>query len=266
MTRITGPYEYKGKTYKTQRDLTDDYNVNLANFSWRLRHGRSVTEAMNDLLNPTDTSISYNGQIFASQSALAKYVGVKPNSLSNCLKVASSTEEAVEHLLAKQRPTDVYTTKLIDVLPGEEFVKVEFLPSGQPVKTHQGQIFVSNMGRVAKRKLDGIMYLRTLRIVHPNGKSYYEMSLSYLDEQGELKHQTVLVHRVVYQAFFKLQAYPKTGYVVHHIDGDSLNNRLDNLTLTDQKYNSIEPIAFARRLVTDYKKLGYPKSAILRFI
>lgn len=92
------------------------------------------------------------------------------------------------------------------------------------------------------------------------------MSLSHLDEQGELEHQTVLVHRVVYQAFFKLQAYPKTGYVVHHIDGDSLNNRLDNLPLTDQKYNSIEPIAFARRLVTDYKKLGYPKSAILRFI
>ena len=65
----------------------------------------------------------------------------------------------------------------------------------------------------------------------------------YIDENGykRYKDSDRLIHRAIaYKHIYNVYEYPMRfgELVVHHIDGDKLNNNVDNLELTTQEHHS----------------------------
>lgn len=76
---------------------------------------------------------------------------------------------------------------------------------------------VSNTGLIRNDNTNHLIALRSY-----NG-GYVRATLSH---GGRDKHETVLVHRIVAQAFIP---NPQNKYTVNHIDGDKTNNNVKNL-------------------------------------
>ncbi|MBR0201982.1 MAG: NUMOD4 motif-containing HNH endonuclease [Bacteroidaceae bacterium] len=86
---------------------------------------------------------------------------------------------------------------------------------------------VSNMGRVRSNCCKNGRKLRYLLKPRSRPKGYYSVTLSKKNsETGRVYFSQKQVHRLVAHAF--LGQCPQ-GYVVDHINGDSLDNRLENL-------------------------------------
>lgn len=72
----------------------------------------------------------------------------------------------------------------------------------------------------------------TLMKVHDNGSGYHFVALT---KNG--KSKKYLVHRLVYEAF---EGVIPANMTVDHIDGNKLNNSIDNLQLLSQSENTVK--------------------------
>lgn len=107
----------------------------------------------------------------------------------------------------------------------------------KPIKGYEGLYEISNFGNIkslerkAKNRGKGKRFIRERilkpSIDRPNG--YYQIKLS---KNGKMK--TFKIHKLVIEHFFKKIS---KGLVVNHIDGNKLNNNINNLEICTQKDN-----------------------------
>lgn len=96
---------------------------------------------------------------------------------------------------------------------------------------------VSNMGRVRSNCCNSGRKLRYLLKPCPCQKGYYSVMLCEKNsETGRVYVSRKQVHRLVAHAF--LGQCPQ-GYVVDHINGDSYDNRLENLRYVSRSENGL---------------------------
>ena len=110
------------------------------------------------------------------------------------------------------------------------------------IQEYKGLYQVSNLGRV--RSLDTIInckgakgidnHLRKGKILKQNigTTGYYSINLS-----KNSKRKYVRVHRLVAEAFIP---NPNNYYCINHIDGNKLNNKVENLEWCTYSYNNKE--------------------------
>ena len=106
----------------------------------------------------------------------------------------------------------------------------------KPIKGYEGLYEISNWGRV-KSLLgwNGHKYIQRERILDPykqQSNKYYSRSVVKLTKDNKTKD--FKVHRLVAEAFIP---NPDNYTVVNHIDGNSLNNKVENLEWCTQKVN-----------------------------
>lgn len=89
------------------------------------------------------------------------------------------------------------------------------------IEGYEGLYQVSNLGRVYSCKSD--------RILKPSGDKYLHVALCTNN-----KPKTTLLHRLVAEAFI---SNPENKPQVNHIDGDKMNNMVDNLEWTTAQEN-----------------------------
>lgn len=104
------------------------------------------------------------------------------------------------------------------------------------IKGYEGMYEISNFGRV-KSLLgwNGHKYIRRERILAPykqQSNKYYSRSVVKLAKDNKTKD--FKVHRLVAEAFI---TNPNNYKVVNHIDGNPLNNKVENLEWCTQKMN-----------------------------
>ena len=109
------------------------------------------------------------------------------------------------------------------------------------IKGYEGLYMVSNLGRVKSLcGFNGHEYVKREKILNPYkqkaGKNYYR-SVVKLSKDGNRKD--FKAHRLVAAAFIP---NPELKSNINHIDGNPLNNRVDNLEWCTQKENVIHAI------------------------
>lgn len=106
------------------------------------------------------------------------------------------------------------------------------------VKDYEGLYQVSNLGRIKSLVgWNGKKYIKREKIINPaiqktnKNKEYYRNVIGLVKIK---KRKMAKVHRLVAEAFIpNPNGYP----IINHIDGNPLNNIVENLEWCDQKYN-----------------------------
>ena len=101
------------------------------------------------------------------------------------------------------------------------------------IKGYEGLYQVSNLGKIRSlRCWTGRIYLVRNKILNPsrNQKGYLQVQLC---KNG--KRKQCLVHRVVAEIF--IPHFDEKQDIVNHIDGNKLNNIVENLEWCTQKQN-----------------------------
>jgi hypothetical protein len=140
------------------------------------------------------------------------------------------------------------------------YCKCELDETWKDVLGFEGRYQVSNFGNV--RTLDrvchnhnGGSYKRKGGRLNPtiNNNGYYHVSLWNLKNKKSEIHR---VHVLVAMAFIN---HIPCGmkYVIDHIDGDKLNNHIDNLQITTQRVNSSKA---SRKKSSKYVGVSFDKS------
>ena len=131
-----------------------------------------------------------------------------------------STALDIERTLIESLPNlvNVHTSKPLEFTAEEykEYFAVnEDSPSGldRVAKTWSGAYFKGNVGA-------------TGYVVQKNGKKYW---------RTKFKNKSVWVHRIIWTI---VNGAIPDNHVIDHIDGNSLNNNIENLRLIDQELNS----------------------------
>jgi hypothetical protein len=141
---------------------------------------------------------------------------------------------------------EIYTSKALD-LPGEEWREVE------TARTYE----VSNLGRM-RRRTDGLLRLLSPSLRNTKaGASGRYFRLDLHDDEGHIR--TVSVHRLVALAFHGKAPVPDLQ--VAHINGNSLDNRAENLTWATAKENTDHQYLHGTRLFGD----DHPNTKICRY-
>ena len=103
------------------------------------------------------------------------------------------------------------------------------------IKDYEGSYQVSNLGRVRSltRKVKTFNGFRTtkgklLKLLKTN-RNYFRVDL-----KRNQKDKYISIHRLVAEAFLP---NPNNYPVINHIDGDTSNNRVDNLEWCTQSHN-----------------------------
>jgi len=98
------------------------------------------------------------------------------------------------------------------------------------IKDYEGHYKISNLGRVKNVKRNNNRYNKLLKLKKGTDKyKYYHISLF---KNGLCKE--VSIHRLVAQAFIP---NPDNKPEVNHIDGNKVNNKIDNLEWCTHKEN-----------------------------
>ena len=111
---------------------------------------------------------------------------------------------------------------------------------------------VSSVGRVRRKPgcicnyKDGRKKVLKSKILKDKNKNAREVRVDLVNNDGK---KTVLVHRLVAQAFLKEDI---ENTIVNHKDGNPRNNKVENLEWCDYKYNSNH--AFDNDLMNTNKK------------
>ncbi len=111
--------------------------------------------------------------------------------------------------------------------------KIEVGEVWRDIKGYEGLYQVSNLGKIRSlRCWTGRIYLVRNKILNPskNQKGYLQVQLC---KNG--KRKQCLVHRVVAEIF--IPHYDEKQDIVNHIDGNKLNNIVENLEWCTQKQN-----------------------------
>jgi len=109
----------------------------------------------------------------------------------------------------------------VNHIDGEKWKTVEEYPN----------YIISNMGRVFSKNRNGI--LKPYFSPFKNNTLYYYLKL--VNEKGE--RISLKLHKIVAMAFVPNNNNKK---IIHHIDGNRLNNRADNLMfVTETEHNEL---------------------------
>lgn len=116
----------------------------------------------------------------------------------------------------------------------------------KPVLGYEGLYEISNLGRLKslsyknayKGKAKGQERILTPAI--SEGKGYSKGHLKTVLSNNK-KTKCVYIHRLVFEAF---NGRIEDGYVIDHIDGNPMNNRIDNLRQVTQKENVLNKNTF----------------------
>lgn len=125
----------------------------------------------------------------------------------------------------------------------------------RPVVGYEGLYEVSNIGRV-RRKLG-----ETERIL----KGYIATNIHYMVvdlSKGDNKAKQYSIHRLVAQAFIP---NPKNKPCVNHIDGNKLNNSVDNLEWCSYSENLTHAYRTGLRVVTEESRKKMSESQKIRW-
>lgn len=109
------------------------------------------------------------------------------------------------------------------------------------IKGYEGLYQVSNLGRVKRLNYwNGFEYKNGEKILKPtnqkNTPGYYRSKVKLCNGKDKRDFK---VHRLVATAFIP---NPNNYPIINHIDGNPLNNRVDNLEWCTQKHNMQEAI------------------------
>ena len=126
------------------------------------------------------------------------------------------------------------------------------------IKNYEGIYQVSNLGRVRSltRKVKTFNGLRTTKgqLLKPlkTNRNYFRVDL----KQNQ-KDKYISIHRLVAEAFIP---NPNNYPVINHIDGDTSNNKIDNLEWCTQSHNIKEAYRVGRAKPTSgcFKKGHIP--------
>ena len=126
------------------------------------------------------------------------------------------------------------------------------------IKNYEGIYQVSNLGRVRSltRKVKTFNGLRTTKgqLLKPlkTNRNYFRVDL----KQNQ-KNKYISIHRLVAEAFIP---NPNNYPVINHIDGDTSNNKIDNLEWCTQSHNIKEAYRAGRAKPTSgcFKKGHIP--------
>lgn len=127
------------------------------------------------------------------------------------------------------------------------------------IKDYEEKYQVSNLGNVRSiRFINNKVNKEKLKILNQNyskrNKRYY------VDLYKNNKRKHLAVHRLVAEAFIP---NPNNYPIVNHIDGNSTNNRVENLEWCTYQYNSKH--AYNTGLCENFKKMNNKnKKAIIR--
>ena len=128
------------------------------------------------------------------------------------------------------------------------------------VPGYEGRYQVSNLGNV--RTLDrvchnhnGGSYTRKGKLLIPviNSRGYYHVNFWNLEKK---KGENYRIHILVAMAFMHHKPCGMQ-WVIDHIDGDKLNNQVDNLQITTQRVNSSKTL---RKTSSKYVGVSFDKS------
>ena len=129
---------------------------------------------------------------------------------------------------------------------------------------YEGSYQVSNLGRVKSLARNRIgrggsvcnVQERILRprLNGPAGNQYYAVILYSNDDC----RKTRKIHQLVAQTFID-QDYKTKGLVANHIDGNPLNNKLENLEIISQRSNSSTEKSKNRKTTSNYTGVCYHK-------
>lgn len=112
------------------------------------------------------------------------------------------------------------------------------LQQGEQMKQITGypHYYITNFGRVLSTRPIGNTLkpsnLREISLSYGNERYFYANIYNENNFRSSLK-----VSRLVYQHFNDKEDYLKEGYVIDHIDGNKLNNHIDNLRQITQSEN-----------------------------
>ena len=140
-------------------------------------------------------------------------------------KLIASAWESGYHQATNEKQTDMD-------IPGEIW---------KPVVGYEGMYEVSNFGR-----LKGLTYFKDRDIyLHPsvNRYGYAMVMLTNKHDKSKPTRKGFSVHRLVAMAFIP---NPENKPQIDHIDGNRLNNRVENLRWCTQTENSNNPISKQR--------------------
>jgi hypothetical protein len=124
----------------------------------------------------------------------------------------------------------------------------------KPIVGYDGRYLVSSIGRIKSSEV--IITERTtsgkrnnikgILLKTSKGRLYYQIGLT-----KEYIRKTFYVHRIVAKAFI---FNPKNKPCINHIDGDKLNNRVENLEWCTRSENTIH--AYRTHLFPDFHNVG----------
>lgn len=112
------------------------------------------------------------------------------------------------------------------------------LEEWKPIKGYEGIYEVSNLGRVKRIKESPNRHYGKILKLRDNGHGYLRVGL-----RDSSKQQHKLIHKLIAEAFIP---NPDKKPYIDHIDGDILNNRIDNLRWCSQKENCNNPVSRER--------------------
>ena len=126
------------------------------------------------------------------------------------------------------------------------------------IKDYEDLYMISSWSKVKSLKRFKVPQDRILKLSVSSkveGKGYYRLSLCKDGEQD-----TIGVHELLGEAFLGHARHNTESLIVHHIDEDKLNNRLDNLQVITRSDNNYEHYTLAGNKTAKHRGVHWCKT------
>lgn len=190
-----------------------------------MKHANNYDEYKNKL-SGLAFRIEETGDIFETRTELARFLGVSPGMVTMCLNGQVKNCKGYHIELVEEEISHPLTDDIVNYL--NRYVGFYMEWREHPTRP---DVYVSDYGLVAKNVRGRI----ELRKQHLQNSGYLVVSVGDYRTR-ENKNSNQLVHRLVAETF--IPNYFDKPYV-NHIDGDKMNNQVENLEWSTRSENMI---------------------------